>query len=172
VSLAADDDVLTIGLNRGVSLLAEARNGVGRGPQLLREIGPHPEGGTVGLYRGRYGPYVSHEGIHASLPKGADPDNFPLEAAVELLATQRAKGGAKGKQAAKARRPARKTASAAKAAPAEFAATKASPANAATPAARRAKAPARPVAPKRTTSKVKAPAKKAAKRTPQSAAGE
>ena len=104
MSLAADDDVLTIGLNRAVSLLAEAKTGQRRGPQLLREIGPHPEGGTVGLYRGRYGPYVSHDGVHASLPKGADPDNFALEAAVELLATQRAKGGAKG-QAPRASQP-------------------------------------------------------------------
>src|SRR6476620_9689451 len=84
VSLAADDDVLTIGLNRAVSLLAEAKTGARRGPQLLREIGPHPEGGMVGLYRGRYGPYVSHEGVHGSLPKGADPDAFALEAAIEL----------------------------------------------------------------------------------------
>ncbi len=104
-SLGADDDVLTIGLNRAVTLLAEAKNGARRGPQLLRELGPHPSGGTVPLYRGRYGPYVSHDGIIASLPKGADPDGFTLEAAVALLAAQRAKG--------KPRRAARKTAPAA-----------------------------------------------------------
>jgi DNA topoisomerase I len=104
-SLGADDDVLTIGLNRAVTLLAEAKTGARRGPQLLRELGPHPAGGTVPLYRGRYGPYVSHNGIIASLPKGADADAFMLEAAVELLATQRAKG--------KPRRTARKTAPAA-----------------------------------------------------------
>ncbi len=106
-SLAADDDVLNIGLNRAVTLLAEAKTGQRRGPQLLREVGPHPEGGTVGLYRGRYGPYVSHDGILASLPKSADPDSFALETAVELLATQRAKG--------KPRRPARKAAAVASA---------------------------------------------------------
>ena len=91
-SLNADDDVLNIGLNRAVTLLAEAKSGGRRGPELLRELGPHPEGGTVGLYRGRYGPYVSHDGVYASLPKGADPDGFALDAAVALLATQRAKG--------------------------------------------------------------------------------
>jgi DNA topoisomerase I len=95
---------LNIGLNRAVTLLAEAKSGQRRGPQLLREVGPHPEGGTVGLYRGRYGPYVSHDGVHASLPRGADPDNFALERAIELLATQRAKG------TGKPRRPARKAA--------------------------------------------------------------
>src|SRR6266851_3645586 len=104
-SLGADDDVLTIGLNRAVTLLAEAKTGARRGPQLLRELGPHPAGGAVPLYRGRYGPYVSHDGIIASLPKAADPDGFTLEAAVALLAAQRAKG--------KPRRAARKTAPAA-----------------------------------------------------------
>ncbi|MGC2413532.1 MAG: type I DNA topoisomerase, partial [Stellaceae bacterium] len=48
-SLAADDDVLTIGLNRAVTLLAEAKTGGRRGPQLLRELGPHPAGGAVPL---------------------------------------------------------------------------------------------------------------------------
>jgi DNA topoisomerase-1 len=104
-SLAADDDVLAIGLNRAVTLLAEAKSGARRGPELLRELGPHPKGGAVPLYRGRYGPYVSHDGVIASLPKGADPDSFALAAAVELLAAQRAKG--------KGRRPARKAAPAA-----------------------------------------------------------
>jgi DNA topoisomerase I len=108
-SLGGDDDVLTIGLNRAVTLLAEAKNGARRGPQLLRELGPHPDGGTIGLYRGRYGPYVSHGGVIASLPKGADPDNFPLDRATELLATQRAKGK-------KSRRTARPPAAAAQAA--------------------------------------------------------
>jgi DNA topoisomerase I len=91
-SLGADDDVLSIGLNRAVTLLAEAKSGSRRSPQLLRELGQHPDGGTVGLYRGRYGPYVSHDGLIASLPKGADADAFPLDRAIELLAAQRAKG--------------------------------------------------------------------------------
>src|SRR5207253_9561137 len=62
-SLAADDDVLTIGLNRAVTLLAEAKSGARRGPQLLRELGPHPDGGTVAVSRGRYGPPVTHHGV-------------------------------------------------------------------------------------------------------------
>jgi DNA topoisomerase-1 len=59
---------------------------------LLRELGAHPAGGTVGLYRGRYGPYVSHDGLFASLPKAADPDKFALAEALPLLAVQKAKG--------------------------------------------------------------------------------
>jgi DNA topoisomerase I len=177
-SLGADDDVLTIGLNRAVSLLAEAKSGQRRGPQLLREVGSHPEGGTVGLYRGRYGPYVSHDGVIASLPKGADPDSFPLEAAVELLATQRAKG----KSGGKARRPAGKAAAtgngatqarprkaAAKTAPRKTAA-KATEATAAKLAASRTKTASTKAKAKPKPKTAKAPAKAAAKPARQRAA--
>ena len=113
-------------------------SGARRGPQLLRELGPHPAGGTVPIYRGRYGPYVSHDGIIASLPKAADPDTFTLEAAVALLETQRAKG--KPRRTAK-KAPVRKVASAAgngATKPARRAATKrAKPKAAAKPARRR-----------------------------------
>src|SRR5262249_38298945 len=89
VSLGADDDVLTIGLNRAVILLAEAKGGGRRGPQMLRELGPHPDGGgTVAIFRGRYGPYIGHERVIASLPKGADPDSFTLAEALPLLAAR------------------------------------------------------------------------------------
>ncbi|MBV9198420.1 MAG: type I DNA topoisomerase [Alphaproteobacteria bacterium] len=100
-SLGADDDVLTIGLNRAVVLLAEPSPAQRRGPQLLRELGAHPEGGAVGLYRGRYGPYVSHGGVIASLPRNADPDTFSLADALPLLAAQRDKGKKRGRKAAK-----------------------------------------------------------------------
>jgi DNA topoisomerase-1 len=131
VSLGGDDDVLNIGLNRAVTLLAEAKTGGRRGPQLLRELGQHPEGGTVGLYRGRYGPYVGHDGLIASLPRGADPDQFTLAEALPLLAAQKAKG-----------KPPRKprAASSAGPAPAAAAANGAARRAAAKPAAKKASA--------------------------------
>jgi DNA topoisomerase I len=99
-SLGADDDVLTIGLNRAVVLLAEPASERRRGPLLLRELGAHPGGGSVGLYRGRYGPYVSHDGVIASLPRSSDPETFSLEEALPLLAAQRDKSkGRRGKTA-------------------------------------------------------------------------
>ena len=147
-SLGADDDVLTIGLNRAVTLLAEAKTAPRRGPQLLREVGPHPEGGVVGLYNGRYGPYVSHDKVYASLPKGADPNTFPLEDAIPLLAAQKAKG--KGKS--KTRRPQRKAAGAAangEAKPARRSATAKRPPAKAKGKPSSAKAKAKPAAKKR-----------------------
>jgi DNA topoisomerase-1 len=100
-SLGADDDVLMIGLNRAVVLLAEPSSTQRRGPQLVREIGAHPEGGMVGLYRGRYGPYVSHDGVIASLPRNANPDTFSLAEALPLLAAQRDKGKKRGRKTTK-----------------------------------------------------------------------
>jgi len=117
-SLGGDDDVLTIGLNRAIVLLAEPISDRRRGPQLLRELGAHPEGGTVGLYRGRYGPYVSHDGVIVSLPRNADPDTFSLEAALPLLAAQRDKKKGRRRKTAKA--------ASAKSTPAKAAATAAS----------------------------------------------
>ena len=100
-SLGADDDVLTIGLNRAVVLLAEPSSTQRRGPQLVRELGAHPEGGTVGLYRGRYGPYVSHDGVIASLPRNANPETFSLAEALPVLAAQRDKGKKRGRKTAR-----------------------------------------------------------------------
>jgi DNA topoisomerase-1 len=96
-SLKADDDVLTIGINRAVSLLAEPSRGRAT---PLRVLGRHPDDDQeVTLYDGRYGPYVKHNKINATLPKGADPDTFSLAQAVPLLAERAAK---KGKPSAKA----------------------------------------------------------------------
>jgi len=100
-SLSAEDNVLTIGLNRAVVLLAEPAAERRPGPQLLRELGSHPDGGTVGLYRGRYGPYVSHDGVIASLPRGADLESFALDEALPLLVAQRRKAKGRGRKAAK-----------------------------------------------------------------------
>ena len=89
-SLTAEDDVLTIGANRAVVLLAEPAAERRRGaPQPLRELGRHPEGGVVALFQGRYGPYVSHEGVFASLPREANPETFSLEQAIPLLDERR-----------------------------------------------------------------------------------
>ncbi|HEX7967337.1 MAG TPA: DNA topoisomerase, partial [Stellaceae bacterium] len=96
-SLPKDEDVLTVGLNRAVSLLAEPKKGGRRGPAPLRVLGNHPKDGTpVNLFSGRYGPYVSHDGVNATLPSEIEPEVVTLEQALDLLgAKSKAKGKAK-----------------------------------------------------------------------------
>ena len=89
-SLPAEDDVLTIGLNRAVTVLAEAK------PASGRELGDHPgDGKPIVVRKGRFGPYVKHGKTNATLPKDLDIDDVTLAQAVELIAAKVAKGGAK-----------------------------------------------------------------------------
>jgi DNA topoisomerase I len=116
-SLAKDDDVLTIGLNRAVALLAEAKGANRRGGAPGKPLGDHPaDGKPVTLHEGRYGPYVKHGKVNATLPKSVSPDHVTLAEALPLLEERAAKGGG-GKRA---RRPIAKSAKpkAAKKAPA------------------------------------------------------
>jgi DNA topoisomerase-1 len=100
-SLKGDDDVLTIGLNRAVSLLAEAP---ARGGGAGKTLGDHPaDGKPVTLHSGRWGPYVKHGRLFASLPKGTDMDAATLDMAVALLAARAAKAKTKVKPKAKAK---------------------------------------------------------------------
>ena len=91
-SLGADEDVLTVGLNRAVSLLAEPKQH--RGPKVLRSLGAHPDDErAVDIAEGRYGPYLRHNKTNASLPQGMEPDEVTMETAVALLKERAAKGG-------------------------------------------------------------------------------
>ena len=84
-----DDDVLTIGINRAVALLAdkEIRLSRSRGPKrVLREVGSHPrDGAPVWLKTGHYGPFVSHRRRYASVPQDVPLDELTFEQALALL---------------------------------------------------------------------------------------
>jgi len=47
---------------------------------------------------GRYGPYVNHGKINATLPKGMDPATITLDQAVGLIAAKAEKGPGKPKR--------------------------------------------------------------------------
>lgn len=84
-SLKQEDDVLTIGMNRAVTLIAE--NAKKKGNEPLRVLGKHPDDGEeIAVYSGRYGPYVKHKKTNATIPKDADVDALTLEEAIELVA--------------------------------------------------------------------------------------
>ncbi len=97
-------EVLTIGMNRAVELIAQkaARGGRGQAAKPLRELGEHPsDGGAVNVMGGRYGPYVKWEKINATLPKDVEPDAVTMEMAVELIAAKAATKGKRKKAPAK-----------------------------------------------------------------------
>jgi len=100
--LQSTEEALTVGENRAVELLAQPKRGGGRGgprgPKTLREIGPHPaDGKPVTLHDGRYGHYVKHGAVNATVPKDLEPATLGLDAAIALLAARAGKS-AKGRK--------------------------------------------------------------------------
>jgi DNA topoisomerase-1 len=86
-------------MNRAVELLAGA---AGKARTPARGLGKHPvDGKPVTLSSGRFGPYVSHGGLNANLPRGRD--TVELDEAVALLAAKAAKSGKAPVEAAKAK---------------------------------------------------------------------
>jgi DNA topoisomerase-1 len=96
-SLENDEQILTIGLEEALAVLAQPRRRRGQaasGP--LRELGADPESGAPVVVRdGRFGPYVTDGTTNASLRSGDDVDTITLERAAELLRDRRERGPAK-----------------------------------------------------------------------------
>jgi DNA topoisomerase-1 len=89
-SLGKDEDVLTIGINRAVEILATAR-----ATQPGRDLGQHPrDRKPIVLKSGRYGPYVQHGRLRATLRKGQNAETLGVDEAVALLDAKAAKEGA------------------------------------------------------------------------------
>ncbi|MEZ5844134.1 MAG: type I DNA topoisomerase [Hyphomicrobiaceae bacterium] len=111
-NLDSVNDVFEIGINRAVTVLAEKAAGAkGRfqraQPKVLKDFGEHPgEGGKLQVLEGRYGPYVSHNKVFATVPKSKKPEDLTVEEAVQLIAEKAAKGGS-----GKTRKPSKKSAS-------------------------------------------------------------
>ncbi|MCC6983456.1 MAG: type I DNA topoisomerase [Bauldia sp.] len=112
-NLDSVEEVFSVGINRAVSLLAEKAASGGRrfggNAQPGRSLGDHPTlGGAITVRSGRYGPYVNHGKINATLPRTMTTDSVTLAEAVELIArkadqpaTAKPKRGAKPKGAAR-----------------------------------------------------------------------
>jgi DNA topoisomerase-1 len=111
-NLEAGDDVLSIGLNRAITLIEEKkanpRKGRRFGADPGRQVGEHPQkGGMIVAKNGRYGPYVSHNGINANLPSDKSPETITVDEAAGLIdaRAERASG-----QTSRRKRPPRKQA--------------------------------------------------------------
>jgi DNA topoisomerase I len=79
-SLDRDDDVLSLGINRAVDLLAKKMSSI-------RTLGVHPEDEQpVAVRKGRFGPFVQHGNLVANLPRGVAMEDVTLDDALALLA--------------------------------------------------------------------------------------
>ena len=106
-SISSTQEVFDVGVNRAVAALADAASKrKGGAKTTLKDLGEHPDGGPVKVLDGRYGPYVNHGKVNATLPKGTEPESVTMEQALEWIAAKAAK-----------KKPARKTAAKKKAAP-------------------------------------------------------
>ena len=104
-SLKDTDDIFTIGLDRALELLAEKEAKT----KPLRTLGQHPESGEpVEVWAGRYGPYVKHQRLNATLGKEQAPESITMEEALLLLEERAAKKG-KGKGRGRGGRKKKKT---------------------------------------------------------------
>jgi DNA topoisomerase I len=121
-TLPKDKSQEAITLEEAIALLdAKA---AGESAESGNVLGEHPDGGTITLREGRFGPYVAVGKVYANVPKTMTPDQVTLADAIEWInekggpAKAKAKGGAK--KAATKKAPAKKAA--AKKAPAKKAA--------------------------------------------------
>lgn len=79
-SVPRNQDLSTVSIEQAVQLLS-----------LPRELGIHPDSGeSVLANKGRFGPYVMHNGEFRSLKKGDDLYTIGLDRALELLRTPKA----------------------------------------------------------------------------------
>jgi DNA topoisomerase I len=98
-SIPKTQSVFTIDQAAAVELIAQAN----KGPAPIADLGEHPSGeGRVEVFDGRYGPYVQHKKIRATLPKSIAPEELTFEEAIGLLAEKEAKDSSSKKPTKKA----------------------------------------------------------------------
>ena len=79
------EDLFTIGLNRAVTLIAEAKPGR-ISSSLIKDLGEHPEDKKpVRIMKGQYGPYIKYKSLNATIPEEKDPTELTMEEALILI---------------------------------------------------------------------------------------
>ena len=95
-NIGKDEDILSVGGNRAIDLIVAKESGLtgrrfgNKDSVPARILGEHPTGGEVTIKAGRFGPYVSHGKVNATLPREADPTTLTLEEGLALLAAKAA----------------------------------------------------------------------------------
>ena len=116
-SLASEDEIFTVDLDKAKELFAQPKYGRGRGRGAakppLRELGVDPETQKqVTIKEGFYGAYITDGETNRTLPKQYAPESIEPAEAFRLLAEKRAQGPSKrrGRKGAAGKGGAKKTA--------------------------------------------------------------
>ena len=79
------EELFSIGLNRAVTLIAEAKPGR-ISSALIKDLGEHPEDKKpVRVMKGQYGPYIKYKSLNATIPEEKDPTELTMEEALILI---------------------------------------------------------------------------------------
>lgn len=90
-SIPRTDSIFDVEMARAVELLLQARSS---SATVLRTLGSHPDDqAAIEVCSGRYGPYVRHSKVNATLPKDVSVDTLTLEEALALIAAKAGKSG-------------------------------------------------------------------------------
>ena len=84
-TLETPEDIFSIGLNKAVTLIAEAKPGR-RSSNEIKNLGEHPEGKKpVKVMKGQFGPYIKYKTINATIPDDKDPNDITMEEALVYI---------------------------------------------------------------------------------------
>ena len=79
------EDIFSIGLNRAITLIAEAKPGR-MSSSMIKDLGEHPEDKKpVRIMKGQYGPYIKYKSLNATIPEEKDPTELTMEEALILI---------------------------------------------------------------------------------------
>ncbi len=79
------EDIFSIGLNRAITLIAEAKPGR-MSSSIIKDLGDHPEDKKpVRVMKGQYGPYIKYKSLNATIPEEKDPTELTMEEALILI---------------------------------------------------------------------------------------
>jgi len=79
------EEIFSIGLNRAIALIAEAKPGR-MSSSTIKDLGEHPEDKKpVRIMKGQYGPYIKYKSLNATIPEEKDPIEITMDDALILI---------------------------------------------------------------------------------------
>ena len=79
------EEIFSIGLNRAITLIAEAKPGR-ISSSIIKDLGEKPEEKKpVRIMKGQFGPYIKYKSLNATIPEEKDPVEITMEEALILI---------------------------------------------------------------------------------------